>query len=181
MSQINILIPEIELIEVNKLSVDGKNPNVLTASQREALKRNIQKFGFIVPIICNKDLLIADGQNRWEIAKKLGMEKVPVIRLPVSDVDRRILRQVLNKLRGEHDRSLDSEEYKLIFDKQGSFKELSELLARDKKEFEAVLEAKKNYNVREDAFDVETAYANAGIEIKPGEVFVLGSHRIMFG
>lgn len=35
----------------------------------------------------------------------------PVLRLPVSDVDRRMLRQILNKLKGKHNKELDTEEY----------------------------------------------------------------------
>ncbi len=35
----------------------------------------------------------------------------PVLRLPVSDVDRRMLRQILNKLKGKHNTELDNEEY----------------------------------------------------------------------
>lgn len=35
----------------------------------------------------------------------------PVLRLPVSDVDRRMLRQILNKLKGKHNKELDAAEY----------------------------------------------------------------------
>ena len=33
------------------------------------------------------------------------------MRLPVDEVDRRLIRQVMNKLRGEHDLFMDAEEY----------------------------------------------------------------------
>jgi ABC-type transport system involved in cytochrome c biogenesis ATPase subunit/N-acetylglutamate synthase-like GNAT family acetyltransferase len=39
------------------------------------------------------------------------MKQVSVIRLPVDEVDRRMIRQVMNKIRGEHDVFLDAEEY----------------------------------------------------------------------
>jgi integrase len=39
------------------------------------------------------------------------MRRVSVVRLPVDDVDRRLIRQVMNKIRGEHDLFLDAEEY----------------------------------------------------------------------
>ncbi|MDH5266188.1 MAG: hypothetical protein OEW62_00765 [Candidatus Bathyarchaeota archaeon] len=39
------------------------------------------------------------------------MKQVSVVRLPVDDVDRRMIRQVMNKIRGEHDLFLDAEEY----------------------------------------------------------------------
>ena len=40
----------------------------------------------------------------------------PVLRLPVSDVDRRMLRQILNKLKGQHSKNLDALEYSLIIE-----------------------------------------------------------------
>lgn len=86
----------------------------MTPQQHKALAESINRYGFIVPIITNKDLLIADGEQRWEVAKSLNMTEVPVVRLPVEDVDRRLLRQVLNKLRGEHQLLLDAQEFDRI-------------------------------------------------------------------
>ncbi len=79
--------------------------------QFKALKESITRYGFVVPIITNKDLLVADGEHRLKAAKELGMNQVSVVRLPVDDVDRRLIRQVMNKIRGEHDLFLDAEEY----------------------------------------------------------------------
>lgn len=111
-----ISVPNAELVATSELTVDGKNPNKMTKEQHDRLASSIRKWGFVVPIIVNKDLLIADGEQRWTVAKSLGMAQVSVIRLPVEDVDRRLLRQVLNKLRGEHDRELDSLEFQTIMD-----------------------------------------------------------------
>jgi ParB-like chromosome segregation protein Spo0J len=72
---VEILVPEPELVETSELKVDGKNPNKMSREQHDRLKTSIQKFGFIVPIITNKDLLIADGE-RLIIAKELAMPNV---------------------------------------------------------------------------------------------------------
>ena len=79
--------------------------------QFKALKESIKRYGFVVPIITNKELLVADGEHRLKAAKELGMKQVSVVKLPVNDVDRRLIRQVMNKIRGEHDLFLDAEEY----------------------------------------------------------------------
>ena len=96
-------MPPAELVDLQKLRVDGENPNKMSARQFKALKKSVQRWGFIVPIITNKDYLVADGEHRLRAAKDLGMKQVSVVRLPVDDVDRRLLRQVMNKIRGEHD------------------------------------------------------------------------------
>jgi hypothetical protein len=107
-------VPETELVDVDKLRVDSQNPNRQSKRQFRALKKSIKRYGFVVPIITNKDLLVADGEHRLKAAKALGMKQVSVVRLPVDEVDRRLIRQVMNKLRGEHDLFMDTEEYYLI-------------------------------------------------------------------
>ena len=109
-----IQIPLSERVRLEDLRFDGCNPNRLSREGMERLKASIRKWGDIVPIVTNKDLLVADGEQRALAMKELGMAECSVIRLPVEDVDRRLLRQVLNKLRGEHLKELDSEEFKII-------------------------------------------------------------------
>ena len=46
-----IKIPTEEIVDINKLKVDGNNPNSMSDKQRNALKISIQKYGFIIPII----------------------------------------------------------------------------------------------------------------------------------
>ena len=110
----SIVIPAAETVKLSEVKTDGQNPNKMSKEQLERLKSSIKKWGFIVPIITNKDLLIADGEQRYTAAKALGMAEVSVIRLPVEDVDRRLLRQVLNKLKGEHQKDLDQAEFDRI-------------------------------------------------------------------
>lgn len=109
-----IPIPMSEKVAITELKIDDCNPNVMSKEQLERLKASIKRWGDIVPIITNNALLVADGQQRLVAMKELGMKEVSVIRLPVEDVDRRLLRQVLNKLRGEHLKELDAEEFRII-------------------------------------------------------------------
>jgi ABC-type transport system involved in cytochrome c biogenesis ATPase subunit/N-acetylglutamate synthase-like GNAT family acetyltransferase len=111
MNELEVIVPPAEIVHVNQLKVDNENPNRLSPRRFEALKKSIQRYGFVVPIITNRDLLVADGEHRLKAAIALGMKQVSVVRLPVDEVDRRLIRQVMNKLRGEHDLFLDAEEY----------------------------------------------------------------------
>jgi ParB-like chromosome segregation protein Spo0J len=111
-----IQIPMSERVRLEDLKLDGCNPNRLSREGMERLKASIRKWGDIVPIVTNKDLVVADGEQRAVAMKELGMTECSVIRLPVEDVDRRLLRQVLNKLRGEHLKELDAEEFGIIVD-----------------------------------------------------------------
>jgi hypothetical protein len=125
-----IRVPEayVPLIEdIRLLSADQNNPNVTTLKQQEQIWRSLQKYGWAYPIITNKEGIYADGETRAEVCKKHGDFFAPVLRLPVTDVDRRMLRQILNKLKGKHNSELDNEEYLRIL-QQGEKEDLKALL-----------------------------------------------------
>ena len=122
-----IQIPMSERVKISDLKFDQDNPNRMSLAQLERLKASIKRWGDIVPVVTNSELLVADGQQRVTAMKELGMIECSVIRLPVKDVDRRLLRQVLNKLRGKHNRELDNAEYLRIID-EGEKEDLKALL-----------------------------------------------------
>jgi ParB-like chromosome segregation protein Spo0J len=122
-----IQIPMSERVKISDLKFDQDNPNRMSLAQLDRLKASIKRWGDIVPIVTNSELLVADGQQRVTAMKELGMTECSVIRLPVKDVDRRLLRQVLNKLRGRHNKEQDSAEYLRIID-EGEREDLKALL-----------------------------------------------------
>jgi len=172
-----VTIPKPMSTAVSALKVDGDNPNRMTAKQHERLCTSIKKYGFIVPIITNKDYLVADGEQRLIVARDLGMTHVPVIRLDVDDVDRRLLRQVLNKLRGEHDLIADAYEFERIIS-AGHEDELKHLLDLSDSQLERYLT-----EIREPKDeDYEIPEINKiKTDIQRGDVYVLRNHRLMCG
>jgi ParB-like chromosome segregation protein Spo0J len=149
----SIIIPAAETVKISELKTDGNNPNKMGKEQLERLKASIKKWGFIVPIITNKDLLIADGEQRYTAAKALEMSEVSVIRLPVEDVDRRLLRQVLNKLKGKHDKELDQFEYELII-QAGKEEDLKYLLMLSDEKLSDFLNEKEEGVSFDESFEV---------------------------
>ena len=122
-----IPIPMSERVKISDLKFDQDNPNRMSLAQLDRLKSSIKRWGDIVPVVTNSELLVADGQQRVTAMKELGMTECSVIRLPIKEVDRRLLRQVLNKLRGKHNKELDSAEYLRIID-EGEKEDLKALL-----------------------------------------------------
>ena len=125
----------------------------MSKEQLERLKTSIKTWGFIVPIITNKDLLIADGEQRFTAAKALGMTEVSVIRLPVEDVDRRLLRQVLNKLKGEHQKELDQAEFERIIE-AGKEEDLKYMLMLSDEKLDGVLSQEEKGVKFDESFEV---------------------------
>ncbi|MGD0070785.1 MAG: ParB N-terminal domain-containing protein [Candidatus Bathyarchaeia archaeon] len=116
------------LEDIRLLQKDQNNPNVTTIKQQEQIWTSLQKYGWTYPILTNKNGMLVDGEQRTEICKQHGEFLAPVLRLPVTEVDRRMLRQILNKLRGKHNKELDAAEYMRIIE-QGEKDCLKVLLA----------------------------------------------------
>ncbi len=116
------------LEDLRLLQSDQQNPNITTLRQQEQIWKSLQKYGWTYPIIVNKQGVFCDGEQRSNVCLKHEEFFAPVLRLPVSDVDRRLLRQILNKLKGKHNRELDVAEYVRIAE-QGEKDWLSTLLA----------------------------------------------------
>ena len=99
------------LEDIRLLTADQNNPNRTTIKQQEQIWRSLQKYGWTYPILTNKDGVLVDGEQRQNVCLNHGEFFAPVLRLLVSDVDRRMLRQILNKLKDKHNSELDNEEY----------------------------------------------------------------------
>lgn len=112
--------PKLEKININKIKVDVDNPNKMTEAQFESLKKTIEKYGYLVPIIVDKDFNIADGEHRYLAYKEMGMKEIPAYVLDIKDPDRRLLRQIMNKLKGEHDFEKDKDDFKILTEKLSS-------------------------------------------------------------
>ena len=150
-------------------------------SEYQKIKRSIEQFGYVDPIIINQDGTIIGGHQRRTVLMDLGFDEVDVIIVSLEKNDEKALNIALNKISGEWDEvalrdllvELDLSEYDFTltgFDQ----KELDDLI--ELTDFEA--------EVSEDGYDTESAYSESKETesiIKPGEVWQLGNHRLMCG
>lgn len=69
---------EVKEVEIGKLKEYPNNPRRNEAAVKP-VANSLKKFGFLNPIIVNKDMVILAGHTRLKAAKEDGLEKVPVI------------------------------------------------------------------------------------------------------
>ena len=104
-------------VDPESLETDGDNPNEMSDEQFGLLCDRMRQNGWLGgPIITNTDGLIADGQHRWQAAQEIGLTEVPVKQYEIDDATRRLWRQELNKIHGEHDTKRDALEYDYLLD-----------------------------------------------------------------
>ena len=120
--------PEYEgTVAPGDLETDGDNPNEMTDEQFGLLCDRMRQNGWLGgPIITNTEGLIADGEHRWRAAQEIGLDEVPVRQYEIDDAERRLWRQELNKIHGEHDDKRDALEYDYLLD-AGKSDEVHEL------------------------------------------------------
>jgi DNA modification methylase len=104
-------------VHPEELEVDGDNPNEQSDEMFGLLCENMRKKGWLGNhIVADSDGVIADGEHRWRAAQEIGLEEVPVKFYDISDSERRLWRQELNKISGEHDAKRDALEYDYLLD-----------------------------------------------------------------
>ena len=102
----------VETVSPDTLTTDGDNPNEQSDEMFGLLCENMRTKGWLGNhIIANTDGLIADGEHRWRAAQEIGLDEVPVKFYDIDDDERRLWRQELNKISGEHDTKRDALEY----------------------------------------------------------------------
>jgi hypothetical protein len=125
-----LFVPEAykELLEdIRLLKSDGNNPNKMSNKQKGELWKSLQKYGWKYPIQADMKGVFADGEQRVAVCIEHGEFYAPVLRGEFTDTDRRMFRQIANKLKGKHNRELDVEDYMRIIE-AGEREGLVELL-----------------------------------------------------
>ena len=71
-------IDKVQEVATSKLKPYEKNPR-MNDNGVEAVAQSIKDYGFLVPIVVDKDFTVVCGHTRLKAAEHLGLEKVPVI------------------------------------------------------------------------------------------------------
>lgn len=112
-------VKNFEEVELSELNPYSKNSRKHSKSQIEQIANSIKEFGFINPILIDKDHNIIAGHGRVMGAQKLGLEKVPCLYVEgLSKKQQRAYIIADNKLaeNSSWDEDILSKELKDLFD-----------------------------------------------------------------
>lgn len=87
---------KIELMEIEKIFPYINNPR--KNKDIDKIASSILEFGFQQPIVIDKNNVIIVGHSRYEASKKLGLNKVPVLKADLSEAQSKAYRIADNKL-----------------------------------------------------------------------------------
>jgi ParB/RepB/Spo0J family partition protein len=94
---------EVEYAPIDWLVPNEYNPNRQSEYEFELLKKSITEDGMTQPVLCLADGRIVDGEHRWRACKALGHESIPVVKVDMSEEQRRVATLRHNLARGSHD------------------------------------------------------------------------------
>lgn len=163
---------------VSELIPYARNARTHSDEQVARIAASIKEFGWTNPILIDGENGIIAGHGRVLAARKLGLEKVPTIELSgLTEAQKRAYILADNRL--ALDAGWDEEMLKLEFaelEKEGfelsktgfSDEEINEMMADLDREVEGVE-------------DVEASEPPKNPKTKRGEVWILGTHRLMCG
>ncbi len=152
--------------EVDRLIPYSKNAKKHDETQISNVAESIKRFGFVQPVVVDKNGVIVIGHCRTLAAKKLGMKTVPCVMVDeLTDEQVRALRIIDNKTNESP------------WDMELLAEELPELNL-DGFTFDWGLEDQVDDSVKEDDYDVELP-GNPKAQL--GDVYQLGRHRLMCG
>jgi DNA modification methylase len=166
-----------EKVNIDKLVPYARNARTHSKEQILQLRASLREFGFVNPVIVDKDLNIIAGHGRILAAKEEGVQEVPcVFAEHLSEAQKRAYIIADNRLalNAGWDAEMLSVE---ISDLQGVDFDIS-LLGFDDAELNKLLS--DNDDVQEDDFDVDTELKKP-TTTKPGDIWLLGKHRLVCG
>lgn len=165
-----------EMVPIDSLTLADYNPRQISTHDFEKLQASIREFGFLEPVVVNKDSTIIGGHMRVRAAKAIGLKEVPVVRVDLPAGKERALNLALNRISGEWDEDKLAE---LIH----SLKDTPDLALTgfDDDEINELLAGVMD--VADDDFDVDQAEKDAAAnpKAKPGDLYQLGRHRLLCG
>ena len=169
---------EMQLISIDKLVPYVNNARTHSAEQILKLRSSLREFGFVNPIIIDREFNVIAGHGRLMAAKEEGKEEVPCVFVDyLTDAQKKAY--ILADNRMAMDAGWDDELLKIEMEELQNLGYDLEFTGFDEKEL-ADLFGVDDKEVKEDEFDLTAALEKASF-VERGDVWFVGKHKLMCG
>lgn len=149
-------------------------------AEYQKIKRSLEEFGYVDPIIINSDNTIIGGHQRATVLQALGYTEIDVVVVDMDKTKEKALNVALNKISGEWDfEKLEVllEELQLEMD--------ATITGFDDEDIQRMLEdlqPEPIITLEDEEYDADAAAEEiVDPKTKRGEIWQLGNHRLMCG
>ncbi len=178
MSRIERRRMEFRKIKISELIPAEYNPRKALKpgdKEYEKIKRSIEEFGYVDPVIVNKDMTIIGGHQRVTVLQDLGYDEIDCVVIDIDKTREKALNVALNKITGEWNKELLAD---LIAELQSQEDIDVGITGFEPPEIEQLMNQVHDKNIEEDDFDIDTELAKPAIT-HIGDVWKLGRHRVI--
>lgn len=176
--------PRIKAECVEHVSVENLKPNSRNAKQHperqiSLLRENINELGFINPLIVDENNIILAGHARWETAKRLELEYVPVVRLThLSPAQKRAAAIADNKLAelGAWDFDILAEEFEFLTDPDSDISFDYRITGFETPEIDDILDGETDTDRNDPEDDIAPPVSTPPVTL-PGDLWDAGQHK----
>lgn len=167
-----------ELVEINKLVPYVNNARTHSPEQINKLRSSLREFGFINPVIIDKDYGIIAGHGRVIAAREEGIDKVPCVFVDhLTEAQKKAY--IIADNRMALDAGWDEELLRVEIEAlQAEAFDVS-LTGFDEKEITDLFKDTQA-ETKDDEYDLTAALEKAAF-VKKGDVWVVGRHRLVCG
>lgn len=167
------------LVDIDKLIPYVNNARTHSKEQINKLRASIREFGFINPVIIDRDYNVIAGHGRIMASKDEGIDKVPCVFVDyLTDAQKKAY--ILADNRMALDADWDEELLKVEIESlQGADFDLN-LTGFDEAELMDIFGDDNQSRAKDDDFDLTAALEKASF-VEKGDVWTVGRHRLMCG
>lgn len=165
-------------IKISKLIPAEYNPRKALKpgdKEYEKIKRSIDEFGYVDPVIVNNDMTIIGGHQRVTVLQGLGYDEIDCVVVDVDKNKEKALNIALNKITGEWNKELLAD---LIADLQSQEDIDVGITGFEPPEIEQLMNQVHDKDIEEDDFDIDAELEKPAIT-HIGDVWTLGRHRVI--
>ena len=168
---------EMQLVAISKLIPYVNNARTHNTQQINKLRSSLREFGFINPVIIDREFNVIAGHGRIMAAKEEGINEVPCVFVDyLTEAQKKAY--IIADNRMAMDAGWDEELLKVEIEAlQAEDFDLS-LTGFDEKELAGFFDTSDN--AKEDDFDVDTELGKPPVT-KTGDLWLLGNHRLLCG
>lgn len=168
---------DMQLVAIDKLVPYVNNARTHSKEQVMKLRSSLREFGFVNPVIIDKDYGILAGHGRVMAAKEEGLTEVPCVLADyLTEAQKKAY--ILADNRYAQDAGWDEELLRIEIEAlQGEDFDIL-LTGFDVAEIDDLFKDDLKDGIKEDEFDVDAELNNPAIT-KQGDVWLLGNHRLI--
>ena len=170
---------DMQLVAVGKLIPYVNNARTHSPEQLTKLRSSLREFGFINPVIIDREFNVIAGHGRIAAAKEEGMEEVPCVFVDyLTEAQKKAY--ILADNRMALDAGWDEELLRIEIESlQGADFDVS-LTGFGEDELADLFAGDEEKDVKDDGFDLSAALEKAAF-VERGDIWTVGRHRLVCG